>query len=196
MLEVKRTENIQEIFSDDEDKKVNVDSQNHEVKNISKNRVRDLRKKLGLSVGEFLDEIDGFSDETLRAIEKGSCGLTLDKALKIAKKHEVSLDYLFGISDYMNENEIMSELAFEQISNIEFPLADHEEDPLLVLNFSINEYLLEYFHHKKLLERKKENGEISQEAFSFELEQLKEKYAKLFLSPSPKQAKYNCTKID
>lgn len=52
------------------------------------------------------------------------------------------------------------------------------------------------FHHKKLLERKKENGEISQEAFSFELEQLKEKYAKLFLSPSPKQAKYNCTKID
>ena len=51
MVEVKRTENIQEIFSDDEEKKVNVDSQNHEVKNISKNRVRDLRKKLGLSVG-------------------------------------------------------------------------------------------------------------------------------------------------
>ena len=196
MLEIKRKEAIQEIFDDDEEKKVNVDSTNHSVKEVSRNRVRYLRKYLELSVGEFLDKIDGFSDETLQSIEKGNCGLTLDKALKISKKYNVSLDYLFGISDYMNEQQIKSELAFEQVFNIQFPLADNEEDPLLVVNFSINEYLLEYFHHKKLLEQKKDNGDISQEAFTFELEKLKEKYAKLFLSPSPKQVKYNCTKID
>ena len=196
MLEIKRKEAIQEIFDDDEEKKVNVDSTNHSVKEVSRNRVRYLRKYLELSVGEFLDKIDGFSDETLQSIEKGNCGLTLDKALKISKKYNVSLDYLFGISDYMNEQQIKSEIAFEQVFNIQFPLADNEEDPLLVVNFSINEYLLEYFHHKKLLEQKKDNGEISQEAFSFELGQLKEKYAKLFLSPSYKQVKYNCTKID
>lgn len=196
MLEIKRKEAIQEIFDDDEEKKVNVDSTNHSVKEVSRNRVRYLRKYLELSVGEFLDKIDGFSDETLQSIEKGNCGLTLDKALKISKKYNVSLDYLFGISDYMNEQQIKSEIAFEQVFNIQFPLADNEEDPLLVVNFSINEYLLEYFHHKKLLEQKKDNGDISQEAFTFELEKLKEKYAKLFLSPSPKQVKYNCTKID
>ncbi len=196
MLEIKRKEAIQEIFDDDEEKKVNVESTNHSVKEVSRNRVRYLRKYLELSVGEFLDKIDGFSDETLQSIEKGNCGLTLDKALKISKKYNVSLDYLFGISDYMNEQQIKSEIAFEQVFNIQFPLADNEEDPLLVVNFSINEYLLEYFHHKKLLEQKKDNGDISQEAFTFELEKLKEKYAKLFLSPSPKQVKYNCTKID
>lgn len=196
MLEIKRKEAIQEIFDDDEEKKVNVDSTNHSVKEVSRNRVRYLRKYLELSVGEFLDKIDGFSDETLQSIEKGNCGLTLDKALKISKKYNVSLDYLFGISDYMNEQQIKSEIAFKQVFNIQFPLADNEEDPLLVVNFSINEYLLEYFHHKKLLEQKKDNGDISQEAFTFELEKLKEKYAKLFLSPSPKQVKYNCTKID
>lgn len=196
MLEIKRKEAIQEIFDDDEEKKVNVDSTNHSVKEVSRNRVRYLRKYLELSVGEFLDKIDGFSDETLQSIEKGNCGLTLDKALKISKKYNVSLDYLFGISDYMNEQQIKSEIAFEQVFNIQFPLADNEEDPLLSVNFSINEYLLEYFHHKKLLEQEKDSGELSQEAFTFELEKLKEKYTKLFLSPSPKQVKYNCTKID
>ena len=103
MIEIQRTENIQEIFDDDEDKKEKVDSINHEVKDVSRNRVRYLRKSLGLSVGEFLDGIDGFSDYTLESIEKGNSGLTLDKALKISQKYDVSLDYLFGISDYINE---------------------------------------------------------------------------------------------
>ena len=65
MIEIQRTENIQEIFDDDEDKKEKVDSINHEVKDVSRNRVRYLRKSLGLSVGEFLDGIDGFSDYNL-----------------------------------------------------------------------------------------------------------------------------------
>lgn len=196
MLEVKRKENIQEIFNDDKEKKENSYSSNHEVKDISRNRVRDLRKNLGLSIGEFLDGIDGFSDNTLQSIEKGNSGLTLDKALKIAQKYDVSLDYLFGISDYINEKEIKSEIAFEQIFNIEFPLIDNEEDPMLVLNFSTNEYLLEYFYNKKLLEQNKQNREITQEVFEFELKKLREKYAKVLKSPYIKQVKYTCTKID
>lgn len=196
MIEIQRTENIQEIFDDDEDKKEKVDSINHEVKDVSRNRVRYLRKSLGLSVGEFLDGIDGFSDYTLESIEKGNSGLTLDKALKISQKYDVSLDYLFGISDYINEKQIMSEVAFEQIFNIQFPLADNEGDPLLVLNFSTNEYLLEYFYNKKVLDQKKKDGEITQEAFDFELQKLREKYNKVLKSQSIKQVNYNCTKID
>ncbi|MCI8544828.1 MAG: helix-turn-helix transcriptional regulator [Bacilli bacterium] len=196
MIEIQRTENIQEIFDDDEDKKEKVDSINHEVKDVSRNRVRYLRKSLGLSVGEFLDGIDGFSDYTLESIEKGNSGLTLDKALKISQKYDVSLDYLFGISDYINEKQIMSEVAFEQIFNIQFPLADNEGDPLLVLNFSTNEYLLEYFYNKKVLDQKKKDGEITQEAFDFELQKLREKYNKVLKSQSIKQVNYNCSKID
>ena len=196
MIEIQRTENIQEIFDDDEDKKEKVDSINHEVKDVSRNRVRYLRKSLGFSVGEFLDGIDGFSDYTLESIEKGNSGLTLDKALKISQKYDVSLDYLFGISDYINEKQIMSEVAFEQIFNIQFPLADNEGDPLLVLNFSTNEYLLEYFYNKKVLDQKKKDGEITQEAFDFELQKLREKYNKVLKSQSIKQVNYNCSKID
>ena len=196
MIEIQRTENIQEIFDDDEDKKEKVDSINHEVKDVSRNRVRYLRKSLGLSVGEFLDGIDGFSYYTLESIEKGNSGLTLDKALKISQKYDVSLDYLFGISDYINEKQIMSEVAFEQIFNIQFPLADNEGDPLLVLNFSTNEYLLEYFYNKKVLDQKKKDGEITQEAFDFELQKLREKYNKVLKSQSIKQVNYNCSKID
>ena len=196
MLEIKRKEKIKEIFSIDEDKKEHVDSINHAVKEVSRNRVRYLRKSLGLSVGEFLDGIDGFSDYTLESIEKGNSGLTLDKALKISQKYDVSLDYLFGISDYINEKQIMSEVAFEQIFNIQFPLADNEGDPLLVLNFSTNEYLLEYFYNKKVLDQKKKDGEITQEAFDFELQKLREKYNKVLKSQSIKQVNYNCSKID
>lgn len=196
MLEIKRKERIKEIFSIDEDKKEHVDSINHAVKEVSRNRVRYLRKSLGLSVGEFLDGIDGFSDYTLESIEKGNSGLTLDKALKISQKYDVSLDYLFGISDYINEKQIMSEVAFEQIFNIQFPLADNEGDPLLVLNFSTNEYLLEYFYNKKVLDQKKKDGEITQEAFDFELQKLREKYNKVLKSQSIKQVNYNCSKID
>ncbi len=196
MLEIKRKERIKEIFSIDEDKKEHVDSINHAVKEVSRNRVRYLRKSLGLSVGEFLDEIDGFSEETLQSIEKGNCGLTLDKALKISQNHEVSLDYLFGISDYMSENEIALEKAFEYIFDIQFPLFDNESDPTLVVNFSTNKYLLEYFYHKKLLEQEKENKEITIEEFDLEIENLRNKYFELIKSPIVKNVKYNCTKID
>ena len=90
----------------------------------------------------------------------------------------------------------MSEVAFEQIFNIQFPLADNEGDPLLVLNFSTNEYLLEYFYNKKVLDQKKKDGEITQEAFDFELQKLREKYNKVLKSQSIKQVNYNCSKID
>ena len=200
-MEINRKEKIQEIFDDDSKNKTGVYSgrakTEHEVKEVSKNRVKELRKKLGIkNAFDFVKNMKGFSDQTLQSIEKGNSGLTLDKALKIAQEYNVSLDYLFGISDYINEEEIMIELAFEHIFNIQFPLADNEEDPLLSVNFSINEYLLEYFHHKKLLEQEKDSGELSQEAFTFELEKLREKYDKVLLSPSSKQTTYNCTKID
>jgi len=196
MSEIKRNEKIQEIFDIDEDKKENVDSKNHEVKEISKNRVKELRKNLDLTVKDFVDGIDGFSPETLSSIEKGNSGLTLDKALKIAQKYEVSLDYLFGISDYINENELALEKAFDYIFDIQFPLFDNESDPMLVINFSTNEYLLEYFYHKKLLVNKKENKEITIEEFNLELENLRNKYFELIKSPIVKNVKYNCTKID
>ncbi len=196
MKEIKRDEKIQKIFDEDKEKKADNFSENTEVKEIARNRVKALQKNLGLKAEDFVKDINGFSVETLYSIEKGNSGLTLDKALKISKKFNVSLDYLFGISDYINEKEITAEIAFEQIFDIEFPLCDDKEDPMLILNFSTNEYLLEYFYNKKLLEQKKNNGDIQQDEFDFEVENLREKYYKIIVSPSVKIANYNCTRID
>ena len=99
MDEIKRKEKIQEIIEEDKKKKENIYSKQHEVMEVARNRVKDLRKRLGLNANKFVEGIDGFSDETLYAIEKGNTGLTLDKALKISQKYDVSLDYLFGLSN-------------------------------------------------------------------------------------------------
>lgn len=194
-MKIDRDNNIQKIFDDDAEKKELSYSTHLEVKEISRNRVRELRKKLNINAKEFTDGIDGFSEETLLSIEKGNSGLTLDKALKIAKKFNVSLDYLFGISDYINEDEITSELAYEHIFNIEFPFND-TDDPLLILNFSTNKYILEFYYQKQLLKDELDKKKINEDEFNLELDKLKNKYDKIISSDESSKIRYNCTKID
>lgn len=67
-------------------------------------------------------------------------------------------------------------MAYEYIFDIDFPFIDD----LLVLNLTTNKYMLEFFYYQKLLDKQKEQNEITEEIYDFELKKLKEKYSNTF----------------
>lgn len=181
MSEVKRKEKIQEILDNNNEKKENIDSEKHLVKEVPKNRVKEFRQRIGIkSIQEFIEDMDGFSKGTLESIEKGNIGLSLDKALKISQKYDVSLDYLFGISDFMNESEILIDKAFQMVCNPTIIKDEYELEnigrfslELMVLN--INEYLIKFLFDSHKLDVDYANNDISEYDYNYKMSELKDK---------------------
>jgi len=179
MNEIKRKEKIQEIIEEDKKKKENIYSKQHEVMEVARNRVKDLRKRLGLNANKFVEGIDGFSDETLYAIEKGNSGLTLDKALKISQKYDVSLDYLFGISNFMNENEILIDKAFKMVFDPtiiidKYDIKDVGSFKLELMVLNVNEYLIKFLFDSYKLDVDFANDELSEYDYNYKINELKD----------------------
>lgn len=102
--------------------------------------------------------------------------------MRIARTFNVSLDYLFNITDYMNEEEILIDKAFESIFDVSLIHKENYIDidgkmystDILCLN--TNEYLIQFLYESKKIEKKKNNNEISQDEYDFKMEYLKDKY--------------------
>lgn len=69
---------------------------------ILSNRLRELRHKLGMTQNQFCEKI-GFTQATLSAYETMSKSPSLDILLEIAKKCNVSIDWLLGLTDSVND---------------------------------------------------------------------------------------------
>lgn len=168
----KRKENINKIFSNNE---------TSQVRGIISERVKAVRNRVGLTQKDFADKID-VSLDTIKAIELKDDKLSLDVALRIAKTFNVSLDYLFNITDFMNEDEILIDKAFESIFNVSLI---HKEDYIDIdgimyntdiLSLVADDYLIQFLYESKKIEEKKNNNEINQDEYDFKLEYLKDKY--------------------
>ena len=61
--------------------------------------IKKLRKGRNMSQEQFAGEI-GVATNTISRIETGTVPLSAEVALKIKEKFTVSMDYLFGFSDY------------------------------------------------------------------------------------------------
>ena len=163
-----------------------------DLNNIVIERIRELRNNLGLTQKEFGEKL-GFSESYIIHWENKQDKVSLKNLMHICNTFDCSLDYLFGRKNDFEKKIENAELAYESIFDINFPFIDNEENPMLIMNFSTNKYILEFFYNKKLLDKQKEQNQITDEVYDFELRKLEEKYSKSFTNELNKKVSYNCT---
>lgn len=171
-IKEKRKENIDKIFSNNE---------TSQVRGTTSERVKSVRNRFGLTQKDFAEKIE-ISLDAIKAIELKDNKLSFDIALRIAKTFNVSLDYLFNITDFMNEDEILIDRAFESIFDVSLI---HKEDYIDIdgkmyntdiLSLVADDYLIQFLYESKRLEEKKNNNEINQDEYDFKIEYFKDKY--------------------
>lgn len=74
------------------------------IKNIHENRLKSLRKEVGLSQGELAEEV-GVSYRTIQNWENGVNQIKPDKAQLLADYFYVDVAYLLGFSPFRNRQE-------------------------------------------------------------------------------------------
>ena len=74
------------------------------IKNIHENRLKSLRKEVGLSQGELAEEV-GVSYRTIQNWENGVNQIKPDKAQLLANYFYVDVAYLLGFSPFRNRQE-------------------------------------------------------------------------------------------
>lgn len=91
-------------------------------KNITGNRLRELRLEKGYTLKEVAEELDGIGDSILGIYELGKRKPSKNAFKKLAEYYGVDYKYLLGESDIRNE-EIFN-LAFKEISDEEKLILD------------------------------------------------------------------------
>lgn len=169
----KREKNIDKILSNNE---------TAQVRGIKTERIKSVRNRENLTQQKFAKEID-VSLDTIKAIELNEDKLSLDVALRIAKRFNVSLDYLFNITDFMNEDEILIDKAFQAVFNPtiirdEYELENIGKFWIELMVLSVNEYLIKFLFESNKLENAFLNNELTEFDYNFKMEELKDKYYK------------------
>ncbi len=77
-------------------------------------RIREERLRLHLTQSQLAEDVD-ISDTYMGAIERGERCLTLDTLIRIAKRLDVTVDFL--LSDYIPETDSNVVEQFKQITN-------------------------------------------------------------------------------
>ncbi len=99
-------------------------------KDIVLGRIKDLREWEKLTQAEFAESIE-VSPNTISRIEREEMSLSSDIALKIADRHGISLDWLFGRGEEILSPE-RQEKAKEAFSCIDEQEVYNEEKPKVI----------------------------------------------------------------
>lgn len=75
---------------------------------LSSERLKELRLKHGYTMQDIAKKIDLKSHGTYSDIEHGKNILTSINALKLANLYNVSLDYIYGLSNNKNNNNLIN----------------------------------------------------------------------------------------
>ena len=81
---------------------------NYDIK-LSGKRIADLRNKSGISQ-EYLAEKVGMHPKTISKVERGVNGLSVDNLIVMAEYFSVSLEFLVGIDESINEGDYIISL--------------------------------------------------------------------------------------
>ena len=130
-----------------------------------KQRVRIVRLESGRGQTVFGKSILSSQSTIKKAEHQGF--LSIDKAMRIAKKYKVSLDYLYGLSDLKNNKYENTDKAFEAIFDAQKDEyifdAISEKYIFEALRLKCSKDLLEYLSEKKALEKKLQDSEDDEE---------------------------------
>ena len=141
-------------------------------------RIRLLREKLELTQEQFADKI-GVSTVLISDIERKKKKLSLSNAIEIRRLFNVSLDWLYELSDDINDtaSNIIDDLR--QVFNIDF------KNRTISVDENLSEFLDKLFDAYKT----KEEKNIPDDGFKYWVDGLKKDYNEKLKSPIGKTIK-------
>lgn len=84
-------------------------------KSLTASRLKELRLKHGYTMQDIAKKLDLKSHGTYSDIEHGKNILTSINALKLANLYNVSLDYIYGLSNNKNNNNLINDKELDTI---------------------------------------------------------------------------------
>ena len=164
----------------------NNQAENYKVTSIKTNRIAELRKIEGIKsrdkMAERMENV--ISVSMIKQLEENTKPLTLDVALYFVEYFNVSLDWLFGLSDNVNGDEADNiEKVLNSIYNIKTKTVQftddngfgHEEN---LLNLSINKKLYDFLLNTKEVAKMKFEKRITDETYNNIIKDFKQEYNK------------------
>ena len=73
-------------------------------KNLTASRLKELRIEKGYTMQEVAKKLDINNRSNISEIEHARSGLNIDRALKFSNLYNVSLDYIYGLSNNKDNN--------------------------------------------------------------------------------------------
>lgn len=125
-----RQKNIEKIFKENtpDGKFISV------VKTSRPNLIRRLYDNM--TIQDFISDTN-IDYERYKKVDSELKGINLNDILQLSKKYDISLDYLYGISKYKNDEDVFFKKLLEHIPEISTRKKDYIE-------LSINHYLIDY----------------------------------------------------
>lgn len=145
-----------------------------------KKRVRLVREKVGVGQTTFGKNVHVSQSAIKKAEQYGQMGI--DTAICIAKEYDVSLDYLYGLSDVKSRSISNAGKAFDVVFDAEEDeyIFDGMSEKQIFTTFKVkcNEDLLVFLSKRKTLEKKLKNSKDEEERKIIEsdLRALDDKY--------------------
>ncbi len=142
----------------------------------AKDRLKKLMEQRGVT-NRQLGDLCGVAEETVRGYKKGN-GVPLDVAIKIADTYGVTLDWLFGRSEYQNETDLMVDIVLALDKVFRFTTikdASGCEWPVLQIDRNFYEYITDL----QRLQRLKETSSMIEKEYVNVRRGIYEKYKTL-----------------
>ena len=160
--------------------------------NVISSRIKELRTSLKLTQNQFAKTLN-ISTVSISSYETGSKTPSLDMIITIAKKYNVSLDWLCGLSDkspstsvvstYSDIIKVLTAIADNSTLNIELAFDTpeyydglYDNAPLLGAIRFDDSKITAFFHEWKDMLRLLKNGTIKKSLYKLWLEDQLEKY--------------------
>ena len=84
-------------------------------KNLTASRLKELRIEKGYTMQEVAKKLDIKNRSNINEIEHARSGLNIDRALKFSNLYNVSLDYIYGISNNKDNNNLMNDKELDTV---------------------------------------------------------------------------------
>lgn len=84
-------------------------------KELTASRLKELRIEKGYTMQEVAKKLDIKNRSNINELEHARSGLNIDRALKLANLYNVSLDYLYGLSNKKDNKNLMNDKELDTI---------------------------------------------------------------------------------
>lgn len=143
----------------------------------SNNRLEELMHMKSITKEKMIERVN-LTETTLKSYINGNRNLPVDVAKRIAKEFDVSLDWIYGVSEHSNQYDLMSNIilclekvfCFTQSANGSYP------------SLFIDKHFCEYLKKVQMLRNSKELLGFDAERYQKDLEAIQNDYKEYLYS--------------